>query len=328
MKVKRFFIKLILLIFPVYIIWVIYIETMPMFYNTPNNTRWLFIKESLSEKDKIPLTNILFLGESRVNAAIDFTQFKNSYSFASGGATPIEMYYILTKYLKNNKTPDTLFYSISPRFLTEIFGFYDYAIRNNLFTYNDITEINKNYKNHPQDTVLGNYFMLKYLAYSANYIEYYQSDVNHNHVIGAYKKNLKFIEENKQLNGGRPHPGLKDSCSSLNYETKYIDFTPSPLLTFYLEETFHLCRKNNIHIIFEFMPMNKSSYNKLTPKFITSYKLYIQNLAIQFPNHQISDSVYFYNDSFFGDASHLNSKGKKKYTKYLKTLIGNNSNVN
>ncbi|NOZ36068.1 MAG: hypothetical protein GXO80_12320 [Chlorobi bacterium] len=309
---KKLFKKGILIILPLYVLWVLYIEFMPMYYNRPTNTRWYFLKESLSGKYKISSANKIFLGESRLNAGVDFTKISNSYSFASGGSTPIEMYYVLEKYLQNHPKPDTVFLSVSPRFFSEIFAFWHYAVRNNVITYSNFKEIisHKNKK----DTVLGNFCLPHYFLYKCDYLAYYQSDVLYNYVFGGYSENKNFIKKMQELRGGRPHPGLKDSCSKLNYETKYKHFIPSPLLETYFDKILTLCTKEDITIIFFSMPMNKSSYKNLSLSFISEYKKFMQKTQQRFPAFVISDSLYSYPDKYFGDASHLNKKGKEKFT--------------
>ncbi|NPA45238.1 MAG: hypothetical protein GXO49_06880, partial [Chlorobi bacterium] len=203
--------KAILLILPVYLLWFLYIEYMPMYYNSANNTRWYFIKKSLEKEYKIPKSDYIFLGESRVNAGLDFTKISSSYSFASGGATSIEMYYILKKYIENYPKPKKIFISISPRFLSEIFAFYPYFIRNKLISYSDMQEICSNLQEG--DTTLGNAPMREYVLYKLNYLIYYQNDVKENNVLGAYSKNKKMINEMIKMKGGRFHPNLKAKSS-------------------------------------------------------------------------------------------------------------------
>ncbi len=304
--------KAILLILPVYLLWFLYVEYMPMYYNSPNNTRWYFIKESLDKEYKIPKSDYIFLGESRVNAGLDFTKIPNSYSFASGGATSIEMYYILKKYIKNYQKPKKVFISISPRFLSEIFAFYPYFIRNKLVSYSKMQEICSNLQEG--DTTLGNAPMRKYILHKFNYLIYYQNDVKENNVFGAYSKNKKMINEMLKMKGGRFHPNLKAKSSDLNEETKYNCFKPSKIITIYLDKIFKLCEKEEIELEFFFMPMNESSYKELKPQFIKEYKLYIQKHQKKYPQFNISDSIFFYKDEFFGDASHLNQDGKKVFT--------------
>lgn len=314
--------KILLILIPGYIIWFVYIEFMPMYYNKPTNTRWYFIKQALEKKHEISKSDIIFLGESRVNAAVDLNQIPNSYSFASGGATPIEMFYILKKYTENYSVPDTVFFSISPRFMSETFAFYSYAVRNNLFNCKEFNEICSHLINN--ETTLGKYPKLQFLLYKLNYIEYYQSDVMYNYVFSGLKTNKELIAEMTDMKGGRPHPDLKDSCSLLNYEINYEHFIPASVLTFYTNLIFNFCEEKNIHLIFDFIPMNESSYNALKPAFIEEYRYFIRQYSKKYPLFQISDTIYSYPDKYFGDESHMNSKGKVKYTEYLKEKYFNN----
>ena len=287
-----------------------------MYYNRATNTRWYFIKQILEKKIEIPRADILFLGESRVNAAVDFNKIPNSYSFASGGATPIEMYYILKKYTENYPVPDTLFFSVSPRFLSETFAFYEFAVRNDLFCCKDFWEICLHLNNNEQ--TLRKYPKLNFLLYKLNYIEYYQSDVMYNYAFSGLNTNKKQISEMVKMKGGRYHPNLKDSNSLLNIETNYDHFTPAPILTVYFNLIFSFCKEKNIHLIFAFVPMNESSFKELKPAFMKEYKSYIRAFSEKYPEFQISDSIYSYPDVYFGDESHLNLRGKIKYTEYLK----------
>lgn len=305
--------KAILLILPVYLLWFLYVEYMPMYYNSPNNTRWYFIKKYLEKEYVIPKSDFVFLGESRVNAGINFTKIPNSYSFASGGASSIEMYYIIKKHLKNYSKPKKIFLSISPRFLSEIFAFYPYFIRNKLISFSEMQEICSNLES--SDKTLGKAPMRKFLLNKFNYLIYYQNDVKENNVFGAYDTNQKMIDEMIKRRGGRFHPNLKKISSEFNEETKYKHFKPSKIITTYLDKIFNLCKEKNIDIEFFFMPMNESSYNSLNLDFCKEYKSYMRNFQKKYPEFLISDSIYFYNDGFFGDASHLNKKGKEKFTK-------------
>ena len=311
-EIKHIFKKGIIYLLPLYVLWFLYIEFMPMYYNRPTNTRWYFLKETLAGKYKIQKANKIFLGESRLNAGINFTKIPGAYSFASGGSTPVEMYYILKQYLQKHHKPDTIFYSISPRFFSEMFAFWHYAVRNNVISYSEFEEILS--EKVKQDTVLGRFAKVDYFLYKADYLAYYQDDVLYNYVFTGYNENKKMIAEMQQMKGGRPHPGLRDSCSELNYETKYSHFIPAPLLENYFDKTLAFYKEQDIKLIFFSMPMNSSSFEKLNPEFVREYQRFMQKYQQKYPEFNISDSLYAYPDTLFGDASHLNLKGKEKFT--------------
>ncbi len=312
-----FFRKVSLLILFVYVFWFGYVELMPDFYNEPNNTRWVFLTESLDNKHFVPEVSLLFLGDSRTNAGIDFNRFTNAWSFAAGGATNIESYYALTKFLEKHPKPDTVFISVSPRFMSETFAFYPYAVRNNFFTWEDIHEINSLYTKNETDTTLGDALLFNYLLHKVRWVEYYQGDISRNYGIRAYSANKAMIADMQKRRGGRDHPGLRNSCSDLNYETNYKKFSPSPILSEYLQKTLKLCTDSSIVLICEAMPMNQSSVKNLHPEFVSQYQLYMQDLQKKFPNVLIIDSLSAYPDSCFGDDSHLNSRGRAQFTSKL-----------
>jgi hypothetical protein len=288
---------------------------MPLYYSRPNGVHWYFIRKSLEKKYPVPESSVIFLGESRVNAGIDFAKIKGAYSFASGGATTIEMYYILKKYSEGYGAPDTVFLSVSPRFLSETYAFYPYAVASKLIDRKDFNEIMA----HSQkgDTILAQHPRLKFGLYQLNYFEYYQSDVFYSYVLNSYSENQKLIEDMIRNKGASPHPGLKDSCSDLNYETKYKAFHPAPLMDIYFNKLLKMCRDSGVYLIFDFMPFNESSLKVTNPVFIKEYQAYIQGLAVSYPEFSISDTVYSYPDAYFGDESHFNLKGKEKFTDVL-----------
>jgi len=315
---KNFIIKFTLILISVYITVFLYIEFFPEYYNNVNNTRWQITKNTLNKNIDISDTtiNILFIGDSRLNAGIDLSQIPNSWSFAMGGATPVEMYFVLEKYLQKYEKLDTIFLSISPRFLSEILAFWDYAVRNNFITTDNFIEIQKhNNKN------LGFCPKGKFLLYKLNFINFYQSDFFTNRIFLAKAKNEQMLKYVLNHNGQRLHQGLQDSCSEQNYETNFTNFAPPQLFDYYFNKIFETCQQKNIYISFETMPMNQASEKKLNKNFVADYQNYIQSYQKKYPEFKISDTLLYYNNSFFGDKSHLNSKGQKKYTEYWKSVF-------
>jgi hypothetical protein len=312
---RRLIGRILVVILPVYSLWWLYIEYFPLYYSSPTATRWYFFGETLENPDELPAAQYLFLGESRLNAALDFNEIPDAYSFAAGGATPVEMYYLLEKYCEVNAKPDTLFFSVSPRFLIEKFVFWHYAVRTNFFDSNEMSEIFHNADQFSNDTLLGTLPKAHYFLYCLNYPGYYQQDVRKNYGFRAYERNLNMIEDMRKRKGGRAHRGLKSACSALNHETRYQAFQPSPLLDFYLSEILHFCKMKDIPLIFLFMPMNESSVQALKPEFISDYENYFKELQREFPNFELQHKIYAWPDSLFGDPSHLNQNGKERYTK-------------
>ncbi len=291
----------------------------PMYYNNVNNTRWLLTKQILEKKTDISDTTIkiLFIGDSRPNAGIDFNQIEHSWSFCVGGASPIENYYVLKKYLSQYPKPETVFVSISPRFMSNIFAFWDLAVRNDFFTEDEKNEIIKNHKTC-QDTTLGNNVAMRFFLYKIKFIKYYHEDLRKNLIFFGKGKNINLKAYILNNRGARPHPNLQDSCSALNFETKMHNFSMPCLLDMYFRKILSTCEQNNIKCIFFAMPLNKASLQQIDNHMIREYKNYLQKIASDYPKAEISDSLYAYDNKYFGDESHLNAKGKEIFTKNFK----------
>jgi len=314
---KRLFTKIIVFLTVLYIITFLYITFFPMYYNSINHIRWYYFKQVLDNRIKIEKSKILFLGDSRLETNVDVKKIPNAWTFATGGSSPIEMYYCLANYRANYSNPDTVFISFSPRTFIQAYSFWGYAIRNNYFRDVEFREICDNLQQFPSDTVLGNSPYLNYLIYKLNFIKYHQGDLYENHIFMAKKENEQAIANFQSQKGAWIYPGLKEECSELNYETNLKSFEPSSLLNLYFMMILDLCKKENIQVIFDFMPMNESSFQKLNQNFISGYKRYINEISTKFPEFTFTDTVYCYPDRYFGDASHLNSKGKEIFTEYV-----------
>lgn len=310
----KFFRNFILTILAVYITTFAFIELFPFFFNSVNNTRWIVAKNILDKKYDLSDSSIttLFIGDSRLNAGIDFTKIEDSWSFGMGGSTPIENYYILKKYISTYNKPETVYMSISPRFLSETFAFWDLAVRNNFFTKDEFYEIAENSK-QLNDTIF-RCTKIKFWLYKLNFPTLYKEDIRRNLVVFGKEKNLKLISYIFYNRGRRPHPDLKESCSLLNYETKMKTFSPAPIFDLYFEKIIELCENENIGFVFMPMPMNESSFEKLNADFITDFLNYMIEKQKKYPDFIISNELIFLPDSLFGDESHLNYKGTEFFT--------------
>lgn len=317
----RFSINLFLILIAVYLTTTLYIHFFPLNYNNPNNTRIWLVNKTLDKQYDLSDSSIsvLFVGDSRLNAAIDYRLIKNSWSFGIGGATPIEIYYLTKKYIKSYQSPATIFVSISPRFMTEIFAFWDLAVRNDFFTNEEFQEIST-YSKKYDDTIKIN--IIKFILYRLNCPIFYQDDLRNNLIVFGKEENLQLIEYIMNNRGRRPHFNLKNTCSELNYEAKNMgNFTPLPIFDLYFDKILKLCQEEQIMCVFLAMPMNESSFNVLKTDFVKDYQKYMQQKQVAFPKFLISDSLYSYPDSLFGDASHLNSTGTKIFTNSLYTFL-------
>jgi len=287
-----------------------------LYFYSENNTEWVYLNRMLSGQLQHDSVKTLLLGESRLNAAINTQLIDHSLMFAPGGATSIENYYALQKYLKSHKKPETVFLSISPRFMSELFAFWEYACRNDFFTFSEINEIVENNSKLENSDLLGNFVFLKFMSYRLKYLAYYQGDMFDNHLFFAKNRNVELLKDLYLNHGERMYP-QQNGSSELNYETHYTSFKYEGLLDFYFHKILNECKEQKIHLISESIPMNYSSHKKLSDNFVKTYQVYMKTIQNQYPEFSISDSLYSFPDSLYGDASHLNLKGKQLFSELM-----------
>ena len=76
--------------------------------------------------------------------------------------------------------------------------------------------------------------------------------------------------------------------------------------------------EENIRVIVETAPVNETSYSIFTDAFKANYRAYMSNLQEKNPGVEIYTDFYCYGNDQFGDADHLNKKGCKAFSKYIR----------
>ena len=81
---------------------------------------------------------------------------------------------------------------------------------------------------------------------------------------------------------------------------------------------------NNIKLIYLNTPFNQSSELKLNNSFNKDYENTFSQYKKEFPEIIFYSEIYSYENKYFGDPSHLNKNGSKKFSNYVKEIIENN----
>lgn len=313
---SKFIIRSISLLFLFYTLYWCYLHYLPSYYNSATNNRWGFLKETLTTQQKYAAQPILFIGDSRLNAGVDFIQIDSCFNLSAGGISPIEMYYIVKKYLTVYPAPKKIVLSQSPRFFTELFSLWKFAVRNRFFTKQELTEIFTS-SVQTNDTLIGSFPEYQSLLFTLKYFEYYQPDLRASRICFGKKRNNKMNAYMLYNKGKRPHPLYLKKSSGLNYEASMKNFRPSPLLNYYFDKLLQLCHQHAIQVHFVNMPMNASSYSKLSAPLKMQFENYLRAKNKHYPNMQFDTKLYAWPDSLFGDPSHLHSFGSKHFTDSL-----------
>lgn len=249
--------------------------------------------------------NTIFIGDSRLKAGLKPLIFDyntiSSINLAVGGGTPIEGYYTLKNYLKNNKKPKYLLLSYAPFHLVSQDTFWKRTVRFNFLEDNLLEEvIDKGNTIENNNETLGN--SEKLISFKFNTSKYFIEFIKG--ILYRRWIDNKRISEELVVSKGHYIFGSSDFSAGLNEEAWMNEFVPSILLNYYFEELLKLANQNNIIIFYYSMPFNESSYKKINKEFKYSYDDYINDLSIIY-NIKLLNKLYYLPNENFGDASHL-----------------------
>ena len=306
----------------------IFLSFCKMFYNGPEYPMW---KSKFEYIQKNHNSENIIIGDSRALAGIvpdiigdDF------YNLSYGGGTPIEGYFLLKKYISKN-VPKTIIISFSPLHLEFSNVFFGRPLKYNIFSTKEIVEILKKSKElnnkfyNYDDRNLGyknkseylNIY-LKSILTKWNFFYYYRPELRNSLTQVRILKNITVYNEIKAKKGNYDF-GEEESSSGLNFEAtkSHNGFAVSKVMDYYLNQIIQLALENNIKVYYIVPPFNEASYNNLNLNYIRNYDSYFDSLKYKYQNVVWHNKIFFYEDRFFGDKSHLNSRGQMKFSKYI-----------
>lgn len=262
---------------------------------------------------------IIFMGDSRMKAgALPDQISEEAYNFALGGANTYEMYYSLVYYLEKHPAPKTLVLGFSPvhyeshgEFSARTLYFHFLRREDERTILSKIAELDKNNQEQKKIAKKGAWpYDLRLLS------EYCWT------IYGSeFKRNDLNQKIYKEPAGSKGHFyfGRAKANNNLYLDGKNRDFHILPSFDYYMREILKLCREQHIEVAIEQFPMNPASFNGINgTKYQKGHQKYLKALAKDFPEVTMVYSNPQYDADCFGDTTHLNEKGAKKYSAYLK----------
>ncbi len=310
----KFLTKCILLAMPAVIL-VLYTALFPFAYMDEEYPAWAYSKAMSKESLGSDIT--LVLGDSRAMAdLIPEKMAEPALNLAVGGATTIEMYYTLSEYLKHNAAPERIVIMFAPFHYSYMDNFWQRDAYFNYLSVADMTDLLSNASKTGSETILCDGVISELLGYRLRLPNKYLPALINSHFFGRYSINFdKFTYY--QSSKGYGLYGDLDYCDDLNYEVTYEKMhttADAELIQLYMEKLLSLCVSLNSEVIVLQTPMNEASYNSLQESYVKDYTEYFSNLADSYKGIHFETEIPCYDNSFFGDSSHLNTAGALKYT--------------
>lgn len=256
----------------------------------------------------------IILGDSRTKMGILANELgNNTHNLALSGASSIEMYYTLSKYLAHHPQPKAIVLSLAPEHFSSI-GTYPFGSAYlQYFTKNELDEINE--------------FILTYdnkdFRTTTAWFYYRTPNVYMWPVLKAiFRPRTKAFNEvyaeAERTHGFMPGKRETNKTQVIAPETKEDGFHLDPVTDIYMKKILELGIERHIPIYVIQMPMGQAGHKILTESgYLHAYADYMRSLE-QAYGIRIQKDVPVYKNEYFCDDSHLNRKGAEIFTQNLK----------
>ncbi len=242
----------------------------------------------------------------------------DSYNYSLGGVSPIEEYYYLKEYLKNNKAPEYIIFTQGMDHFWMAETIWDRSIYFHRMSFNDLDEIFDICNNYKDKTILDNKDRIDeflYKIYSpSQYGTAFCNGLLSSKRLHENNQKLEEAQKNKGqvlISSGKP----PTDCSDID---KKKNFNCNKVINKYFKQIINTCIDNNIGFIFQSPPLNKATYESLSKPFLKEYQKYMESIQKKYPQTQIDQTVSYYDNKYFEDPVHLNEEGVHKYTSEMK----------
>ena len=265
------------------------------------------------------------LGDSRAMAAINPLELSKNYAnFSLGGSSFFEGYVTLKTLLKTNRI-DTLILCYSPVHYEQTSGnLLNRTVVFNLLESTDIQELNANealfnasieHKNLPSEGSLSQAERyLRWMHFPFAYRSTMLSNYQLNAKVSKFEKEVK-----KELDQYRGHVffGRGIWAFGAAEEAREDSFVASPVINHYFNEMAKLIINNQITCYLVSPPMSETTYKYSKPHYISAYKNHIKSIKSRYPQLHVDTSMLVLSQTHFGDVSHVNILGSKRFRKVL-----------
>ncbi len=78
-----------------------------------------------------------------------------------------------------------------------------------------------------------------------------------------------------------------------------------------------LLQENQIHIIIERTPYNQATYEVLSDDTKNTVTNFYDEIESLYPEAVVNNNIFCYENAYFGDSSHVNDMGARRYCQYI-----------
>lgn len=264
----------------------------------------------------------VILGDSgAMSAFIPEVLSDSCVNISVGGGTSIEMYYFLKKYLENHPAPRHIVMMFAP---FHYFTIDNYETRTMYFKAIDVSKLPELYgyaKDTDAKSVYNDETIIGDISCRLGLPTKYLPAITKSRFIGRYSTNKAAYEEliNKK---GYGTFGTSDGCYDSSYECSYdmMPFTQELyLINDYIQRIDDLCCECGIDGVIIQPALNEATYTNINANYKDMYEAYMRDaIGPTLTNIEVESSLRCYENEYFGDVSHLNTKGAMKFSEEIR----------
>lgn len=259
------------------------------------------------------------LGDSRMVAGVVPRELGNATNLALGGASPIEMYYMMQHAFACPNPPRRVVVSFSPSQLEATEYYWPRTALFGYLSFNELEQVRRESRRIGDRTLYGTENIGDFDAiltdwlYAHHFPSYYMSSLVNGRVVGrlgAYRA----IQQEVAETGGHHLYGQAHGTSEIAEEAHMTTFQAQPLLDDYFIKLLAMCRQNGADVYYVAAPWSAVTYDRAAPHALQQIADYVDGLARRFPDLHVIAAVNRMDDKYFGDPYHLNAVGAARFT--------------
>ncbi|MCO4784012.1 MAG: hypothetical protein KC646_16915 [Candidatus Cloacimonetes bacterium] len=234
----------------------------------------------------------IYLGDSRLKTIVK--PKTHELNLALPNASPIESYFILKRYLKNQSKVKQIVLSFAPYHLIQTRAFFNRSIIYNFLSKKELDLV------FQKSLELKDPHFDKYRYYKTKYLPNSYFTKVKTLIFSPKSKQTAAFKTLLYKNKGQTYFGKQKGSSELCDETTIKNMPHSPTIKYFLKLIIQLCKDNNIKVVYYTAPLNQTSCRALGSQFFKNHSDYLSKLPLN-----LLESSYCWPDKYFGDSSHL-----------------------
>lgn len=259
----------------------------------------------------------IILGDSVANAAyIPELLSDHTINLAMGGTTPVENYYVLQDWLKNNRAPKTCYISFMDFHLQMEDCFWKRTMHFHRFRTKQNLEILREAAKYQETSIVTEKYMEDFISYELYLPNKYITSLMNAGFNQRYEENAA-MQQMDDLHRGR-YIAAKSTVEFTSTDTFVTsEFYVNPLFDKYYRKLIELCIENGIQVYIIKLPVSDNFV--FEKEYISDFQIYYGNLMKRYPKLMV---VRFpvYEKKYFVDGTHMNMHGALRFSKEVKEL--------